>query len=108
MSRRLMFLRPGATGWRGESIVRRTDALPAGGFHALQQPAHVLAERQHGLQPLAVAPHIIGSEAVYRVPVLRRDDGHVGYGKNWLSCSNVAEAPLRRHDTTEALSLPAI
>lgn len=28
--------------------------------------------------------------------------------KYWLSCSKVAEAPTRRHDTTETQSFPAI
>lgn len=62
-------------------VVRLLNAVAAPALDAAEQPRHVLPQHAHRLQPLAVLAHIVGREAVDRIPVLRRDDGHVADGE---------------------------
>lgn len=53
------------------------NALRFSGPNVLQEPRHILRQRLHGLQSLAVLADVIRRKAVYLVPILRDDNMHI-------------------------------
>ena len=57
--------------------LRQGDAGFLRGFLTAEHIGHISGERAHGLHAFGVLAHFVGGSAMYLIPVLGRDDGHL-------------------------------
>ena len=68
-----------------------------GRINALKQPGHISSQDSHSLKAFHILPGFLGLRSVNFIPVVRRDNGHLGKGKilvesiKRLHCSHICD-----------------